>query len=296
MRIWFLKNTKTYNITTLRSPYNTNWDENWISPWFWFWKTSWITNFIYKFWINQDSNTQSVINQSNNDIKEWATYNYDWNTVYLNVKNTTTNWNWNLDNYYPTAYPNRSDNWYSVIDSTNWINEKDWTTNHWKVTYYNYLFIYPNYVFSRSYTRENGGCEWSTEVNYNFETKHSFLRQYDNEWYKLWTTIWWYKNLTFKIQTEIPFSKFWNANDIKNIIPKYIIPNCLWTNKDWTLETLVNEREIQDSFNHFIFKDYLLWVINSLDHKWFLNSWLFWPTVDTTINWKKFDVYQKLQN
>ena len=110
--------------------------------------------------------------------------------------------------------------------------------------------------------------------------------------------MWWYRDLTFKIDTTIPFSKFWNNNELKNIIPKYIIPNCLKTNKDWTLTSLIDERTIEDSFNKFVFRDYWLWLLNTLDKNWFFNSSLInSKTIDTTkINWNKFNPYTKLSN
>ena len=111
--------------------------------------------------------------------------------------------------------------------------------------------------------------------------------------------MWWYRDLTFKIETTIPFSKFWLRNSFNNILPKYIIPNCIETDKNWELEVEINERKIKDLYNTYVFRDYLLWVLNSIDHYWFLsnNSRLInsWNTIDTNIKWNKFNPYEKLK-
>lgn len=122
MRIWFLKNTKTYNITKTRSPFNYWWDNDSIWLWFWFWITNWINKFIYKYWKNWDSNANSIISKSNKDILNWATYN--WRSITNGVVNTQWISNWNLNDFYPTSYYNRSNNWFSIVDSTsNWLHE-----------------------------------------------------------------------------------------------------------------------------------------------------------------------------
>lgn len=110
MRIWFLKNTKTYNITYTRSPYNTNWENWWIS--------NWVTTFISKDEWNEETNSDKIIEKSNTDINNSAYYQWRKlrNLVNSNVSNTA-----NLDNFYPTSLKNKSWIWYSIIDSNHWI-------------------------------------------------------------------------------------------------------------------------------------------------------------------------------
>ena len=120
MRIWFLKNTKTYNITTIRDPFNTNWDENWINPWFWDWLTNWKNQFVYKDNWNWESNVNSVLNKANNDLLSNA--NYNWRKLNWLLKSFWEN-RANLDNLYPTSFYDKAWNWYSIQDSVNWLKE-----------------------------------------------------------------------------------------------------------------------------------------------------------------------------